>query len=86
MFLFRATEIMTTGDLSVHRATSVTRLMVDNGIAPGRIISCGRGEFKPMADNATADGRQLNRRTEIVLAPKLGKLWELTEEEQITQP
>ena len=67
-------------DLSVHRATSVTRIFVDNGITPSRIIACGRGEFHPVAANNTEENRQLNRRTEIVLAPKLDKLWKLTEE------
>lgn len=69
-------------DLSVHRATTVTRKMIDNGIDPDRIIAGGRGEHKPIASNETADGRKLNRRTEIVLAPKLDKLWELTEEDE----
>jgi chemotaxis protein MotB len=72
-------------DLSAHRATSVSRIMIDNGIAPERIIASGRGEHHPMAPNETADGRQSNRRTEVVLAPKLDKLWELTEEEPIEQ-
>ncbi len=66
-------------DLSAHRATSVSRILIDYGIDPNRIAAAGRGEFQPIANNATADGRQANRRTEIVLAPKLDKLWELTE-------
>lgn len=72
-------------DLSAHRATSVARLMIDNGIDPDRIIASGRGEHHPLESNETADGRQSNRRTEVVLAPKLDKLWELTEEEQQQQ-
>lgn len=71
-------------DLSVHRATSVTRIFIDNGIPAERIIASGRGKFHPLADNETAEGRQTNRRTEIVLAPKLDKLWKLTEGEDIT--
>ncbi|HXC05850.1 MAG TPA: OmpA family protein [Bacteroidia bacterium] len=67
-------------DLSVHRSTSVTRIMIDNGVKPERIIACGRGEFHPLASNSTDEGRQANRRTEIVLAPKLDKLWKLTEQ------
>jgi chemotaxis protein MotB len=66
-------------DLSAHRSTSVTRIMIENGVKPERIIACGRGEFHPQASNSTAEGRQANRRTEIVLAPKLDKLWKLTE-------
>lgn len=67
-------------DLSAHRATSVARILNANGIPAARIISSGRGEFHPLATNASAEGRQQNRRTEIVLAPRLDKLWELTEE------
>jgi len=70
-------------DLSVRRATSVTRIFVDNGIPPERVIASGRSKFHPIADNETAEGRQQNRRTEIVLAPKLDKLWKLTEQEDI---
>jgi chemotaxis protein MotB len=71
-------------DLSVHRATSVTRLMTDNGIPSERIIASGRGQFHPVAENVTSDGRQSNRRTEIVLAPKLDKLWKLTEQTDLS--
>ncbi len=67
-------------DLSVHRATSVTRIFTENGISPQRIIAAGRGEFHPVAENVSSEGRQENRRTEIVLAPKLDKLWKLTED------
>ncbi len=70
-------------DLSVHRATSVTRIMIDKGVSEKRIIASGRGEYKPIASNENAEGKQLNRRTEIVLSPKLDKLWKLTEEEEL---
>ena len=70
-------------DLSVHRATSVTRLLTESGINPKRVIACGRGEYYPVSSNATEQGRRQNRRTEIVLAPKLDKLWQLTEEEDL---
>lgn len=66
-------------DLSVHRATSVTRIFIENGIEPERIIPAGRGATKPIASNTQDTNLQLNRRTEIVLAPKLNKLWELAE-------
>jgi chemotaxis protein MotB len=69
-------------DLSAHRATSVTRLMIENGVAPQRLLATGRGEFHPLVENTTPAGRQTNRRTEIVLAPKLDKLWKLTEQEK----
>ena len=71
-------------DLSAHRATNVTRIFVENGIKAERIIASGRGEFHPLESNTNADGRQSNRRTEIVLSPKLDKLWKLTEQETTT--
>jgi chemotaxis protein MotB len=70
-------------DLSAHRATSVTRIFTENGIPPQRIIASGRAYYHPVATNENAEGRQSNRRTEIVLAPKLDKLWKLTEQEDI---
>ena len=62
-------------DLSVIRATSVVRILTkDYGVSPMQIVPSGRGEFMPVADNETADGRSKNRRTEIIIAPKLDEL------------
>lgn len=65
-------------DLSVIRATSVVRILTaDYGVSPLQIQPCGRGEYMPVADNETADGRSKNRRTEIIMAPKLDKLMKM---------
>ena len=65
-------------DLSVIRATSVVRILTkDYGVSSLQIQPSGRGEFMPVASNETADGRSKNRRTEIIMAPKLDKLLEL---------
>lgn len=65
-------------DLSVKRATSVARVMIkDFGIAPERIIAAGRGEHNPIASNDDADGRSKNRRTRIIIMPKLGQFYDL---------
>jgi chemotaxis protein MotB len=69
-------------DLSVRRATSVSRIMIVDGIKPERIIASGRGKYYPIASNKTAKGRQENRRTDIVLDPRLDKLWKVAEESQ----
>ena len=65
-------------DLSVIRATSVVRILTETyNVNPLQIQPCGRGEFKPVDTNETAEGRAHNRRTEIIMAPRLDKLLQL---------
>lgn len=65
-------------DLSVIRATSVVRILTaDYGVNPLQIVPSGRGEYMPVDDNGTAGGRARNRRTEIIMAPRLDKLMEI---------
>lgn len=67
-------------DLSVVRATSIVRILtVDYRIPATRVTASGKGEFMPRADNATPEGRALNRRTEIILSPKLDELMKMLE-------
>jgi outer membrane protein OmpA-like peptidoglycan-associated protein len=56
--------------LSEQRASAVQNLIVARGVASGRVTPVGLGESKPVADNTTEYGRQLNRRIEIVIVPK----------------
>ena len=55
--------------LSVARANSVTNVLLQNGVAPSRIVAMGRGEDQPTASNLTSEGRRQNRRVEIVILP-----------------
>lgn len=65
-------------DLSVIRATSVVRILTkDYEVNPLQIVPSGRGEYMPMDSNNTAEGRAHNRRTEIIMAPRLDKLMEI---------
>ena len=65
-------------DLSVARATSIVRILTDDyKISPLRMTASGRGEFSPRASNDTAEGRSKNRRTEIILSPKLEEILRL---------
>ena len=65
-------------DLSVKRATSVVRVLQKNfKIDPNRLIAAGRGEYNTLADNSTADGRATNRRTRIIIMPKLNQFYDL---------
>ncbi len=67
-------------DLSVKRATSIVRLMQTKfGVEPERMTAGGRSEFIPKATNETVEGRALNRRTEIVILPKLDQFFQLLE-------
>ena len=68
-------------DLSVIRATSVVRILTETyGVNPLQILPCGRGEFKPVDVNTTVEGKARNRRTEIIMAPRLDKLFKMLEE------
>jgi len=65
-------------DLSVKRATSVVRVLQKNyGINPNRLIAAGRGEYNTLADNGTSEGRSINRRTRIIILPKLNQFYDL---------
>ncbi|NJM93422.1 MAG: OmpA family protein [Cytophagales bacterium] len=66
-------------DLSVMRATAITRILTSSGVAPGRISTSGRGEHSPITSNKTNEGRSANRRTEIILTPKLDELFHILE-------
>ncbi|MBE0668627.1 MAG: OmpA family protein [Bacteroidales bacterium] len=65
-------------DLSVARATSIVRILTsDYKVAPARMTASGKGEYFPRASNDTTEGRARNRRTEIILSPKLDELMQL---------
>jgi chemotaxis protein MotB len=64
--------------LSTERGNTIVRILSgDYEVDPTRLTAAGRSKFSPVADNATAEGRTLNRRTEIVLTPDLSQVWEL---------
>lgn len=68
-------------DLSVARATAVVRVLQnDYAVNPGRLIAAGRSEFVPLASNDTAEGRSTNRRTRIVILPKLDQFFDILEQ------
>jgi chemotaxis protein MotB len=64
-------------DLSVKRATAVVKVLTTNGVDPSRIIASGRGLYAPILPNDTEVNRSKNRRTDIILSPKLEKLYEI---------
>ncbi|MCF6168286.1 OmpA family protein [Lutibacter sp.] len=67
-------------DLSVKRSTAVIRVLQnDFNIEPSRLVAAGRSEYKPLESNDTVEGRARNRRTRIVLMPKLDQFFNLLE-------
>lgn len=79
-------------DLSALRASSVVQVLQNKfGVDPARLTAGGRGEYNPIASNATAEGRQLNRRTQIIITPSLDQFMDLIDkapdtEDPITTP
>lgn len=69
-------DALSNWNLSTGRAVAVTNLLVSNGVNPERITASGRGEHQPKAPNNTAAGKTLNRRTEIIISPKLDELYQ----------
>ncbi len=64
-------------DLSVTRATSVVKALAGFGVDSKRMTAAGRALYAPIASNSTAAGKARNRRTEIILSPKLDQLYQL---------
>jgi len=65
-------------DLSVKRSSQVVKTLQKNyGVNPDRLIAAGRGEYNTLADNNTTDGKAMNRRTRIILMPKLNQFYDL---------
>ncbi|MFK7781848.1 flagellar motor protein MotB [Psychroserpens sp.] len=68
-------------DLSVKRATSVVRVLEELKVNPQQLIAAGRSHYVPLVENDTAENRAKNRRTRIVVLPKIDQFYEMVEEE-----
>lgn len=64
-------------DLSVMRATSITKILTGAGLSPSQVTASGKGEFSPIAPNDNAQSRQKNRRTEIIITPNLDEIFKI---------
>ncbi len=77
---YKSACLLDNWDLSVKRSTAVVRILQNQfNINPKRITAGGRGEYIPLQDNATADGKAANRRTRIVILPQLDQFFQLLE-------
>lgn len=75
------TNIRNNWDLSALRASSVVQELQNKyGVDPKRLSAAGRGEYNPIADNSTEVGKQRNRRTQIIITPKLDEFLDLIDE------
>lgn len=73
-------------DLSVKRSTAIVRVLTkDLGVNPAQLIAAGRSEYIPLVDNNSADNRAKNRRTRIVVLPKIDEFYDMIEKEMKNQ-
>ncbi len=81
--LISGSDIKDNWELSVLRASEVVRILENKGnISPDRLIAAGRGPYAPVAEGDTPEARRKNRRTEIILTPKLDELFQIIETNQ----
>jgi chemotaxis protein MotB len=68
-------------DLSVKRSTSIIRELEKLGVNSAQLIAAGRSSFVPLVDNETAENRAKNRRTRVVVMPKIDQFYDMIEKE-----
>jgi len=68
-------------DLSVKRATSVVRVLEELKVNPQQLIAAGRSHYLPLVPNDTAENRAMNRRTKIIVLPKIDQFYKMIEDE-----
>jgi len=78
---YKSGVLLDNWDLSVKRATSIVRALQDLGIKPERLVAAGRGEYDPLVPNTTAENRAKNRRTRILVLPKIDQFYDMIEKE-----
>ena len=83
---YRNGVLLDNWDLSVKRATSVVRVLTnDHKVSPKQLIAAGRSEFIPLVPNTTAENRAANRRTRIIVMPKIDEFYDMIEKEMKNQ-
>jgi chemotaxis protein MotB len=83
---FRNGVLLDNWDLSVKRSTSIVRVLTkDLKVNPKQLIAAGRGEYIPLVENNTSENRPTNRRTRIIVMPKIDQFYEMIEKEMKNQ-
>ncbi|ULC58369.1 OmpA family protein [Flaviramulus sp. BrNp1-15] len=78
---YRKEPLLDNWDLSVKRSTSIIRVLQDLNVNPSQLIAAGRSHYVPLVDNDTAENRAKNRRTRIVVLPKIDQFYDMIEKE-----
>jgi len=78
---FSKPPLLDNWDLSVKRATSIVRVLESLNVNPQQLIAAGRSSYVPLVENDTAENKAKNRRTRIVVLPKIDQFYEMIEEE-----
>jgi len=78
---YRKEPLLDNWDLSVKRSTSIIRVLQELSVNPAQLIAAGRADYVPLVDNDTAENRAKNRRTRIVVMPKIDQFYDMVEKE-----
>ncbi len=78
---YKKAPLIDNWDLSVKRSTSIIRVLETLNVNPNRLIAAGRSSYVPLVDNDTAENRSKNRRTRIVVLPKIDQFYDMIEKE-----
>ena len=78
---YKSGVLLDNWDLSVKRATSIVRVLEDLGVDPKQLVAAGRAEYVPLVSNDSAENRATNRRTRILVLPKIDQFYEMVEKE-----
>ncbi len=78
---YKSGVLLDNWDLSVKRSTAIVRKLESLGVAPGRLIAAGRSHYVPLVPNDTRENRSINRRTRIVVLPKIDQFYDMIEKE-----
>src|SRR5690554_372908 len=78
---YRSGVLLDNWDLSVKRSTSIVRVLQDLGVKPSQLIAAGRAEHVPLVSNTTSENRSTNRRTRVLILPKIDQFYDMIEKE-----